>query len=85
MLFETTTFFIYNLGSTICYETSTLILSSAQAIVSTLTSFVSRRGLRDLHDRHLHGHVLQHDHRLGGLLPGGLAGVAGLAAAMDQL
>ena len=30
---------------------------------------IFRYRLRDLFDRHLHGHVLQHDNRLGGLFP----------------
>lgn len=43
-------------------------------------TFGNRHWLRDLPDRHLHGHVLQYDHRLGGLLS---VRVVQLRAAVD--
>ncbi|KPI99347.1 Sodium-dependent serotonin transporter [Papilio xuthus] len=56
------------------------VLNSPNSMPVELT-----RGLRDLHDRHLHGHVLQYDHRLGSVLLGGFVGVSGLAVTMDKL
>lgn len=47
--------------------------------------FCHRSWLRNMHDRHLHGYVLQHYHRLGGVLPGSVAGVHKLRTTLDQL
>lgn len=62
--------------------TAIMLVWHNHTYASISMTFKNRHWLRDLPDRHLHGHVLQYDHRLGGLLS---VRVVQLRAAVDVM